>query len=72
MVAVRSETLVSPKYITARNEEVLVEEMQRLIIGNGKKYNFHSIQQLSNGKFIAWYNEELNFTYTKHLKERSK
>lgn len=68
----RAIDLVSPKFIKARNEIELEKLMAALIIRNGKQYDFYSIQQLSDGKFVAWYREELKFTYTKHLKERKK
>lgn len=68
----RAVDLVSPKFIEARTAKQLQDDMAALIIRDRKQYDFFSIQQLSNGKFIAWYRDELKFTYTKHLKERNK
>lgn len=63
---------VSPKFLKASTALSLQEKMKALILMNGKQYDFYSIQQLSDGKFIAWYREEIKFKLTETLKARRK
>lgn len=68
----RAIDIVSPRFLRARNEKSLQEKMGEMILRSGKQYDFYIIQQLNDDSFIAWYREELKFTYTKHLNARRK
>lgn len=66
----RAIDLVSPRFLKARNEKVLQDEMVKLILRSGKQYDFYIIQQLQDGSYIAWYRDSVNFTFAKHLDAR--
>lgn len=59
---------VVPHFIKARNEMELMKKMAMNTASRGTYIKYHSIQQLKNSEWVAWFDAEIKLNLKKDVK----
>lgn len=62
---------VSPDYLIGRNLEQLKKKMQNQSIKRGTYIKYHSIFQMQDGRFVAWFDTENKISLLKSKENKN-